>query len=84
MNIGLISIIWRSSILMGAMSDYFIFKTKLKYYHLIGFVMIFICSILIVIDNNSKNINSLVVEKGDIALWIPCVFTVITPVLYNI
>ena len=47
--------------------------------------MIFICTGLISIKSLFQNSNSLnAAEAGDIAIWIPCVFTVITPMLYTL
>ena len=66
-NIGLITVIWRISIFMGAFSDYLIFGQKLKYYHYIGLILIFMCSVLIAFDHMPKE--KAIVNGDSTTLW---------------
>ena len=54
-NLGLITIAWRASILFGAFMDFIIFKEKLKYYHFLGLILIVSCVTLISIDHLPKS-----------------------------
>ena len=53
-NVGLVTIIWRASVFIGAFLDYVYFRTKMKYYHYLGILLILICVILIGIDNKGE------------------------------
>lgn len=46
-NVGLITVIWNINPLYMAAVDYFIFKNKMKYYHIVGTGMIIICGVLL-------------------------------------
>jgi len=58
-KVGLITVIWSINRLYMAAADYFLFKTRLKCFHLIGKVLIVGCTILlclksIIIKNDSE------------------------------
>ena len=46
-NVGLITVIWSINPLYMAAADYFLFKTNLKCFHLVGTVLIVACTILL-------------------------------------
>ena len=46
-NVGLITVIWSLNPLYMAACDYFLFNEKLKYFHIIGTVLIVACTILL-------------------------------------
>lgn len=53
-NAGIITIIWRFSVFMTAFAERFIFGIKLKYFHWIGLISIFICTVLIGLNKASE------------------------------
>ena len=46
-NVGLITVIWSINPLYMAAVDYFLFKTKLKSFHLVGTILIVACTVLL-------------------------------------
>ena len=46
-NVGVITVIWAINPLYMAAADYFLFKTNLKCFHLVGTILIVACTILL-------------------------------------
>ena len=46
-NVGVITTIWCVFPLYTALADYWMFKTKLEYYHWVGLTSIIVCSLFI-------------------------------------
>ena len=53
-NVGLVTIIWRVSVFIGALLDYIYFKTKLKYYHFLGLILMVVCVVIISVDHMNQ------------------------------
>lgn len=94
-NVGLITVIWSINPLYMAAADYFLFKTKLKCFHLVGTVLIVSCTILlslksiIIIDDSQilkapvQNEAPKILNEGEILpVWMPVLFGILTPVVF--
>lgn len=46
-NVGVITVIWSVNPLFMAITDFFLFKVQMRYYHYVGMAGIVICTILI-------------------------------------
>lgn len=46
-NSGVITVIWRLTVLLSAVADYFMYGIKLRYYHIVGLASIFLSCIAI-------------------------------------
>jgi len=93
-NVGIITCIWSINPLFIAVSDYLIYKQKLKFSHAIGTVALVLCVLFISLASNkddpivsqgfvfsSKFTDSLALHKSEpLPKWVPIFIGLITPV----
>ena len=96
-NVGLITVIWSINPLYMAAVDYFLFKTKLKTFHLVGTILIVACTVLLSLKpilvpiepgaaGAKKEVVSeapKIVKDGELLpTWMPVLFGILTPITF--
>ena len=69
------------NVLMMAISDYFINDQKLKLYHVIGMISIFLCCVCIGL---SKEVGDVDPTLKFLPMWIPLLFGIAAPAFMTI
>jgi hypothetical protein len=84
-NVGLITTIWSVNPVFMAIMETMCFDSRLECYHLVGTLLIVVCTVALSLSGAFKDDGtSDVVKKDVLPIWIPVLFGVVTPVFFTI